>query len=325
MTETLAPVASLVTVGNELLYGQTVDTNAAWLGRSLALLGFRVARTFTVGDDPGSIQTAVGSAMEDADLVLVSGGLGPTPDDLTKAAVAQLLGREIGLDEELLEKLAVRFRAAGYDRLPAPNRSQAEVPEGAIVMHNPQGTAPGLGLETDSCLVVMLPGVPRELRAIFEGDLADLLCGRFAERLEPVQHRTIHTTGVPESRLITVQVWDKSQVPAVEKAIRESDLGLNPVNDGKLLRISIPQLTEERRKELVKKVKVGDKVVTNGGIHGKIAAVKEHTVFLKITDNVKIEINRSSIGEITLADKASADTLNSAPTKKRGVLGSSKA
>ncbi|MDH3423790.1 MAG: competence/damage-inducible protein A [Gemmatimonadota bacterium] len=201
MTETRAPLASLVTVGNELLYGQTVDTNAAWLGRSLAQLGFRVTRTFTVGDDPGPIQAAVGSAMEDADLVLVSGGLGPTPDDLTKAAVAQLLGREIGLDEELLQKLAARFRAAGYDRLPTPNRSQAEVPQGSIVLNNPQGTAPGLGLETDSCLVVMLPGVPRELRSIFEGDLTHLLRRRFARRLEPVQHRTIHTTGVPESRL----------------------------------------------------------------------------------------------------------------------------
>ena len=201
MTESRAPRGSLVTVGNELLYGQTVDTNGAWLGRSLSRLGFEVTRTFTVGDDPHRIQAAVASAMEEADLVLVSGGLGPTPDDLTKAAVAELFGREIRLDDALLEELAVRFRAAGYDRLPAPNRSQAEVPNGAIVLNNPQGTAPGLGLETDSCLVVMLPGVPRELRGIFEGDLTDLLHRRFAERLEPVQHRIIHTTGVPESRL----------------------------------------------------------------------------------------------------------------------------
>jgi nicotinamide-nucleotide amidase len=201
MTSTRGPVANLVTVGNELLYGQTVDTNAAWLGRSLAQLGFDVVRTFTVGDEPDHIREAVRAAMGGSDLVLVSGGLGPTPDDLTKGAVAALLGLEVLLDEGLLKALASRFRARGYDRLPAPNRTQAEVPEGALVLRNPQGTAPGLGLETDQCIVVLLPGVPREIRAIFSGDLTTLLVERFAERLESTHHRIIHTTGVAESRL----------------------------------------------------------------------------------------------------------------------------
>jgi nicotinamide-nucleotide amidase len=201
MTPTRSPVAALVTVGNELLYGETVDTNAAWLGRSLAKLGFDVARGFTVGDDPDDIREAVGAAMGGSDLVLVSGGLGPTPDDLTKEAVAELLGREVVLDEQLLEALVARFRVRGYDRLPDPNRSQAGVPEGAIVLRNPQGTAPGLGLETGSCVIVLLPGVPRELRAIFGGDLTTMLLERFAERLESTHHRIIHTTGVAESRL----------------------------------------------------------------------------------------------------------------------------
>jgi nicotinamide-nucleotide amidase len=201
MTSTRGPAATLVTVGNELLFGETVDTNAAWLGRSLARLGFDVARSFTVGDAPDDIREAVRAAMAGSDLVLVSGGLGPTPDDLTKEAVADLLGREVRLDEHLLEALAARFRARGYDRLPAPNRTQAEVPEGALVLRNPQGTAPGLGLETDQCIVVLLPGVPRELRAIFDGDLTTLLLERFTARLESTHHRIIHTTGVAESRL----------------------------------------------------------------------------------------------------------------------------
>ena len=201
MRRTSSPVAALVTVGNELLYGETVDTNAAWLGRSLAHIGIEVGRKYTVGDDPDDIQEAVRAAMDGTDLVLISGGLGPTPDDLTKDAVAQLLGFRIRVDDELLAALAERFRARGYDRLPAPNRSQAEVPEGATVLRNPHGTAPGLGLETDSCLVVMLPGVPRELRGIFEGDLTAHLKRRFADCLAPVHHRVIHTTGVAESRL----------------------------------------------------------------------------------------------------------------------------
>lgn len=201
MTATGTPVAALVAVGNELLYGQTVDTNAAWLGRSLAALGIGVRRKFTVADDRAEIQAAVAAAMDGADLVLVSGGLGPTPDDLTKEAVAELLRREIVLDHEILAELMERFRVRGYDKLPSPNHSQAGVPEGAIVFRNTQGTAPGLGLETEACLVVLLPGVPRELRGIFEGDLVVLLRERFADRLQPIHHRLIHTTGVPESRL----------------------------------------------------------------------------------------------------------------------------
>lgn len=195
------PTAAIVTVGNELLYGETVDTNCAWLARSLAVLGIPVGRTFTVGDRAEEIQAALRAAMSGADLVILSGGLGPTSDDLTKEAVADLLDRPLHLDEAFLERLAERFRARGFKELPAPNRSQAEMPEGAVVLRNPQGTAPGLALEADGSIVVMLPGVPRELKAIFEGDLHDWLAERFSDRLAPVHHRLIHTTGIAESRL----------------------------------------------------------------------------------------------------------------------------
>lgn len=198
--------AAIVTVGNELLYGETVDTNSAWLAKSLAALGIPVVRKFSVGDGMQEIQEAVRAAMSGTDLVLVSGGLGPTSDDLTKEAVAELLGRPLHLDKAFLERLAQRFRARGYRELPAPNRSQAEVPEGAVVLRNPQGTAPGLALESDGSIVVMLPGVPRELRAIFDGDLRAWLRERFAERLLPMHHHVIHTTGVAESRLAELLV-----------------------------------------------------------------------------------------------------------------------
>lgn len=194
-------MAALVSVGNELLYGETVDTNAAWLARSLATLGIPVVRKYTVGDVRGEIQDAVRAAASAADLVVVSGGLGPTSDDVTKEAVAALLARELRLDRALIRALEERFRARGYATLPTPNVSQAEVPAGAKVLENPHGTAPGLLLQADDSWVVLLPGVPRELRGIFEGDLAPALRERFAGRLEPVYHRVIHTTGVAESRL----------------------------------------------------------------------------------------------------------------------------
>lgn len=193
--------ANLVTVGDELLLGRTVDTNAAWLGLELAGLGVPVLRRYTVGDDAGEIQRAVADARVSADLVLVTGGLGPTPDDLTRDAVAALLGLPLHVDEEVLERIRLRFRERGLEELPEPNRRVAEVPEGARRLDNPVGTAPGLAMESDGALVVLLPGVPRELKGIFRGELLALIRERFGRRLQPVRTRTIHTTGIPESLL----------------------------------------------------------------------------------------------------------------------------
>ncbi len=201
MSAAHVPVTAIVTVGNELLCGETVDTNAAWLARSLAALGAPVVRKFTVGDIAREIQAGVRAALEIADLVVVSGGLGPTSDDVTKQAVADLLGRRLELDQGLLAALRERFRARGYPQMPSLNISQAEVPEGATVLRNPNGTAPGLAMAADARLVVLLPGVPRELRAIFDGDLRVFLADRFGARLKPIHHRVIHTTGVAESKL----------------------------------------------------------------------------------------------------------------------------
>lgn len=201
MTREETPGAALVAVGNELLYGETVDTNAAWLARRLAALGIPVRWKQTVGDVTEEIQSAVRDAMQGADLVIVCGGLGPTPDDMTKEAVAEMLGRDLVVDEELLELLRERFRIRGYPKLPSTNRSQVEVPTGATVLRNDHGTAPGLLMEHQGSVVVLLPGVPREMRGIYEGDLVAALRERFADRLMPIHHRMIHTTGVPESRL----------------------------------------------------------------------------------------------------------------------------
>ena len=195
------PSAAIVSVGNELLYGETVDTNSAWMGQRLAARGVPVVRRYTVGDVPSEIREAVTSAMAHAELVLVTGGLGPTRDDLTKESVAELFGRTLYVDPKLLHELEDRFRSRGYDRLPGPNVRQAEVPEGVVLLSNPRGTAPGLVFDAEACLVVLFPGVPRELEAIFSGDFQGILEDRFSTRLTPVHHRVIHTTGVAESRL----------------------------------------------------------------------------------------------------------------------------
>lgn len=191
----------IVTVGDEILLGRTIDTNAAWLGRELADLGIPVARRYTVADLDNEIRRAVAEAMGEADLVLLSGGLGPTPDDLTRDSVADLLGRPLRVDSALLKAVEERFKRRGYEEVPTTNRSQAQVPEGAEVLENAHGTAPGLAMEGEGSLVVLLPGVPRELKSIFRERVRPLLQERFGPRLVPVQIHVIHTTGIPESLL----------------------------------------------------------------------------------------------------------------------------
>lgn len=194
--------SAVVTVGDELLLGETTDTNAAWLARELARRGIPVARRWTVGDEAGAIGDAVTAALEAAELVLVSGGLGPTPDDLTRDAVADLLDRPLEADAEILEQIRTRFRERGVEELPRPNRRVAQVPRGARTLDNPHGTAPGLALDAaEGRHLILLPGVPRELRGIVDGALDGLLEDWFGDRLPPVYMRVLHTTGIPESLL----------------------------------------------------------------------------------------------------------------------------
>ena len=240
--------AAIVSVGNELLFGETVNTNAAWLGRALAEKGIVVSCGYTVGDTRTSIQDAVRTATRSADLVLISGGLGPTGDDITRNAVADLFERPLQSNEKLLAKLRDRFHAYGYREFPETNLSQVEVPEGAIVLDNPNGTAPGLAFEEDSTLVVMLPGVPRELHGIFLGDLSTLLEEWLGDRMAPVHHRMLHTTGVPESRLAELIEEAINSDPALASAMREVSLAYLPDLRGVDLRITSRSVSTEEVK-----------------------------------------------------------------------------
>lgn len=195
------PRTVVVTVGDELLLGDTTDSNAARIGRALADLGAPVVRRETVGDDPSAIGGAVDRALADGDLVVVTGGLGPTPDDVTREAVAALLGRPLRLDLELEAALRTRYHAAGYGDFPETNLRQAMVPQGARVLANASGTAPGLALERDGRWIILLQGVPRELEGMLAGPVRDLVMELFCGRLRSPLHRRLRTTGIPESRL----------------------------------------------------------------------------------------------------------------------------
>lgn len=188
----------LVTIGTELLLGFTVDTNAAWLGQTLAADGIRIARRTTVTDDPDAIRDAVRDALHRTGFVITTGGLGPTRDDITKAAIAALFGRRVVFDDAVWADLADRYAKLGRE-LSDANRTQAGVPEGAQVLRNPRGTAPGLWIEGDPGTVVMLPGVPREMRGLVTDEVLPRLRGRGGDTV--IRSRTLRTAGIPESNL----------------------------------------------------------------------------------------------------------------------------
>jgi len=227
----------VVTIGTELVLGLTPDTNAAELGRALAAAGAEIVRHVSVPDRPAVIRAAIADALERTGFVIATGGLGPTHDDMTKHEVAALFGAPLRLDAAVLRSLEARFRRLGRP-MPAVNRTQAEVPEGATVLPNPRGTAPGLWLEDGRGRVaVLLPGVPSEMRGV----LVDEVLPRVAQRSgggRVVRSRTLRTTGVPESALA-------ERIGPVEDDLAPLTLAYIPSLDGVDLRLTAWALPPE--------------------------------------------------------------------------------
>ena len=198
----------MLAVGDELLLGDTVNTNAAWLGNQLAAAGVEVVASAMVGDDVQRLATALRRSLEDADVVLLSGGLGPTSDDLTRDAVALVAGVELVRQPALELRLRQQYAAYGFP-MPEQVLKQADVPVGAEVLDNPVGTAPGLWLAALGKVVVALPGPPFELQATAGPVMARLAALSGAV----VTTRTVHTAGLGESAVAEL-VTAATSVPA---------------------------------------------------------------------------------------------------------------
>lgn len=191
--------AAVVAVGDELLLGDTVNTNASWLGGELARVGVQVVASTMVGDDLARMQVALRRALDDADVVVVTGGLGPTSDDITREAVAAVAGVDLVRDPDLAQELKDRFAAYSYP-MPPQVLQQADVPVGGVALHNPVGSAPGLRLEVGDRVVYALPGPPHELQAVI-GVVLEELRTRSGSTLHT---RTVHTSGVGEPTVAEV-------------------------------------------------------------------------------------------------------------------------
>ena len=192
-------LCEILSVGTELLMGQIANTDAQFLARRLSAIGITMHRTVTVGDNPGRVKEALNEALSRADLVITTGGLGPTEDDLTKEMVAEYFGLPMRLHQESLDKIERYFASTGR-KMTDNNRKQALFPEGCRIMPNRKGTAPGCIVERDGKRVAVLPGPPFELIDMYEQQLEPSLLS-LSDKI--IRSRFLHIVGVGESEVET--------------------------------------------------------------------------------------------------------------------------
>lgn len=189
--------AEIVAIGTELLLGEIVDTNSAWIAQQLTKTGLNLYYTSTVGDNQQRIAEVLRHGLQRSDVLITTGGLGPTVDDMTREAVAAATDRELVLDEGLIEEIACFFAQRGF-KMTDNNRKQACLPAGAQVIHNPVGTAPAFAVEHDGHVLISLPGVPHEMQYLMEHEVVPYLRRRFNLK-GIIKSRVLRTCGIGES------------------------------------------------------------------------------------------------------------------------------
>ncbi len=233
----------ILAVGTELLLGQIADTNSAWLGEHLASLGIESYEHRHVGDNVERIADALEDMLANADALLVVGGLGPTQDDVTRDAIAKILGVELELRSEILDQISERFAQRGM-QMPANNKRQAEFPKGTDVITNPLGTAPSIRAEYKEAVLYALPGVPTEMQAIFQQKVRQELLERSGN------------TGAIVSRVL--KLWGTSESAIAELIADRVDQQTNPTIaflargiEGIWVRITARAATEQAARALI--------------------------------------------------------------------------
>ncbi|GAC1382973.1 MAG: competence/damage-inducible protein A [Ginsengibacter sp.] len=191
--------ASIITIGDELLIGQVIDTNSSWMAQQLNKAGIRVARRLAIGDSAKEIEAALKEATKYAQVVLITGGLGPTSDDITKPVLCEYFNGKMIVNEEALANVRYLFEEVFKRPITPINIKQAEVPDVCEVIQNKRGTAPGMWFEKDNCIFVSMPGVPYEMQGMMTNTVIKKLSERF--ELPFIVHQTLLTSGIGESML----------------------------------------------------------------------------------------------------------------------------
>ena len=198
--------AEIIAIGSELLLGQLVDTNSSHIAKRLAENGIELVQTTAVGDDLQRMKEVIKEATDRSHIVITTGGIGPTEDDLTRQAVAEVFERPLAFQPHLMEQIEALFKKRGF-RMAESNRKQAYIPEGSIPIENPKGTAPGFIVEYAKGSIISIPGVPLEMEYLMENTVIPYLRRRFDIKHQVIQYKVLRACGLGESA-IGIQIKD---------------------------------------------------------------------------------------------------------------------
>lgn len=209
--------ASIITIGDELLIGQVVDTNSAWMAQELNKIGIWMKRKVAVGDVREEIIKALDQESQESDIILITGGLGPTADDITKPVLCEYFGGKLVMNEQALQRITYIFETVLKKPVTEVNRKQAEVPDSCTVLQNPWGTAPGMWFEKNGKIFISMPGVPIEMKGIMQEHVLAALQKHFA--MPYILHQTVLVAGIGESVLAEViKDWEAALPPYIKLA-----------------------------------------------------------------------------------------------------------
>ncbi len=282
--------SKILTVGDEILIGQIVNTNAAFLGDVLFSIGIPVEKSVTIGDDETMLLNEFQDSIDNYDVTIITGGLGPTHDDITKPVLIKFFNDELILNDKVLKHVTEIFSTRGVP-MPATNVGQAMVPAKSKIIWNANGTAPGIWMEKDNKVFIALPGVPYEMKAMINDFVVPLLKEKFMKNLDYVlKQKTLLTTGVGESVL-------NEMMGDVHSIIKNDKLAFLPSIEGVRLRINVKAESEEKAEERISEIenqireKIGEHIF---GIGEEI--LEEITGKMLSEKNLSISIAESCTG-----------------------------
>ena len=264
--------AEIITIGDEILIGQTVDTNSAWIGTELNMLGIRVNRITSVSDSRNEIISALNESLTRARVVLITGGLGPTSDDITKETLAEYFGARLVMDEGVLANVTERLRRRNLE-MNENNRRQAMVPDTCKVLRNLAGTAPGMLFEKQDKIIVSMPGVPHEMKHIMKEHVLPLLAEKLTGMV--IVHKNIMTYGIAEAMLAERLETFEKELPADIRLAYLPAFGVIKLrltasgSDEKKIRSSVREQVEKLHK-IIPDVIYGENEVMLEEVIGKI-------------------------------------------------------
>lgn len=274
----------LISIGDELLIGQTINTNASWIGSELALRGAKVSHCAVIEDKKEAIINALDNALKRADAVIITGGLGPTKDDITKYTLTEYFNTELVINEEVLSHVKRFFERRGREMLDV-NIQQAALPKSAKILKNDVGTASGMLFEIDNKTIISLPGVPYEMKHILTTSGFDFLVNKYS--VSNLFHRTIHFQGIGESYLAEA-------ISEIEIKLEENEIKLAYLPSPGLVRLRFTSTPIEEKKQLI------DSTIR------KISELLPQHIF----GEGEITLNQI-IGDILIAQKATVGTVES--------------